>query len=196
MLKELIKKNRTYRRFDESVRIERLQIEHWLSVVRYTASMRNVQPLKYIIITDPEECNYLTEMATWAGYLPEWDGPSEGERPTAYLVQLLDTHIASSGAYDEGLQLEAVTLMAVEEGFGACIIRSFSAADLVRRYELPEHLHPICIVALGKPTEEVVVETAKNTDDVRYWHDEQGVHHVPKRPLSELIVEPNQTSCF
>lgn len=196
MLKTLLKKNRTYRRFDENECIDRLQIERWLEVVRYTASMRNVQPLKYIIITDPEECNWITAQVTWAGYLGDWDGPAEGERPAAYLVQVLDTNIAASGRFDEGLQLEAITLMAVEEGYGACILRSFSSAEFVRRYGLPENLHPSCLIALGRPVEEVVIEDAANEDDIKYWHDEKGVHHVPKRPLDSLIIEPNQSSIF
>lgn len=196
MLKELIQKNRTYRRFDERVKIDCLQLERWLEVVRYTASMRNVQPLKYILITDPEECNWLTSQVTWAGYLPEWEGPQTGERPTAYLVQVLDTDIAASGRFDEGLQIEAITLMAVEDGFGACILRSFSSAELVRRYGLKENLHPCCLIALGKPAEEVVVEDVVNEEDIKYWHDENSVHHVPKRTLENLIVEPNPVSIF
>lgn len=196
MIKALIQNNRTFRRFDETIKIERLQIERWLSVVRYTSSLRNIQPLKYIIVTDPEVCNQITANARWAGYLTEWAGPAEGERPTAYLIQLLDTDIASSARFDEGIQIEAITLMAVSDGYGACILRAFSTAEFARMFDLPNNLFPNCIIALGKPLEEVVIEEAQSPADVKYWRDENGVHHVPKRPIHELIVEPNKPSIF
>ena len=42
----------------------------------------------------------------------------------------------------------------------------------------------------------MVLEEARNPEDVRYWRDKEGRHHVPKRPLSELIIEPNKPSIF
>ena len=82
ILETLIKQNRTCRRFDEQTPVEALQIKRWLNVIRYTASMRNAQPLKYIIVTDPEECNQITALQHWAAMLPDWDGPAVGERPS------------------------------------------------------------------------------------------------------------------
>ena len=51
---------------------------------------------------------------------------------------------------------------------------------------LPEHLDILWLIALGIPAEEVVVETAEG-NNIKYWRDEKGIHHVPKRPLDELI---------
>ena len=62
LIETLIKKDRTYRRFDESAAIDRLQILRWLDVVRQTPSSRNIQPLKYIIITDEALCHEITEL--------------------------------------------------------------------------------------------------------------------------------------
>jgi hypothetical protein len=45
------------------------------------------------------------------------------------------------------------------------------------------------VVALGNPCETVVLEDAKDSNDIDYWRDIAGIHHVPKRPLSELLVE-------
>ena len=44
-------------------------------------------------------------------------------------------------------------------------------------------------MALGKPIEQVVVEDVDESGDIKYYRDEQGVHHVPKRTLKELIWE-------
>ena len=171
LIETLIKQNRTYRRFDEAVAIDRLQILRWLDIIRQTPSARNVQPLKYIIITDEALCHEITALQHWAAMLPEWEGPAVGERPRAYLLQLIDTDIAPAARFDEGIQLQALGL-------------------------LPTHLSINAIVAIGKPHEEIILEEARSADDVRYWRDEAGRHHVPKRPLSELIIEPNQPSVF
>ena len=192
----LIKQTRTYRRFDESVAIDRLQIVRWLDVVRQTPSARNAQPLKYIIITDPELCHEITAKQHWASMLPDWDGPAEGERPRAYLLQLLDTDIAPSARFDEGIQLQVLGLLATEAGYGTCIFGGHGKAELSRRLDLPTHLSINAIIAVGKPSEEVLLEEARSSEDVRYWRDKEGHHHVPKRTLSELIIEPNKPSIF
>lgn len=126
----LIKQTRTYRRFDESVAIDRLQIVRWLDIVRQTPSARNAQPLKYIIITDTELCHEITAKQHWASMLPEWDGPSVGERPRAYLLQILDTDIAPAARFDEGIQLQALGLLATEAGYGTCIFGGHGKAEL------------------------------------------------------------------
>ena len=196
ILESLIRKNRTCRRFDETVRIKPLQIKRWLNAIRYTASMRNVQPLKYIIVTDPAECNEITALQRWAAMLPDWDGPEEGGRPTAYLIQLLDTDLAPAARFDEGLQLEALGLLASEAGYGMCIFHGYGKGDIARMYDLPTHLSINAVIALGRPMETIILEEARNPEDVKYWRDAEGKHHVPKRPLEEIIVEPNKPSIF
>jgi len=158
--------------------------------------MRNVQPLKYISVTDPAECNEITALQRWAAMLPDWDGPEEGERPTAYLIQLLDTDLAPAARFDEGLQLEALGLLASEAGYGMCIFHGYGKGDIARMYDLPTHLSINAVIALGRPMETIILEEARNPEDVKYWRDEEGRHHVPKRPLEEIIVEPNKPSIF
>ena len=196
LIETLIKKDRTYRRVDESVAIDRLQILRWLDVVRQTPSARNIQPLKYIIITDEALCHEITELQHWAAMLPEWDGPAVGERPRAYLLQLIDTDIAPAARFDEGIQLQTLGLLATDAGYGVCIFAGHGKGEITRRLDLPTHLSINAIVAIGKPAEEVILEEARSPEDVRYWRDEEGRHHVPKRPLSEIIIEPNKPSIF
>ena len=107
-IETLIRRNRTCSRFDEQQPIERLQLIRWINIIRHTASGRNIQPLKYIVVTDPEQCHWLTGLMRWAAMLPDWEGPAVGERPTAYLIQLVDTHLAPAARFDEGIQLEAM----------------------------------------------------------------------------------------
>ncbi len=56
--------------------------------------------------------------------------------------------------------------------------------------QLDARYQPMLVVALGEPAETVVVETVRTDGDVRYWRDADGVHHVPKRPLGDILLAP------
>ncbi len=186
MIKELILKNRSYRRFYENERIPVAQLEAWIELARFSASGRNAQSLKYILVTDKEECDWVFPTLSWAGYLKDWPGPAEGERPAAYLVMLNDREISTNYYCDHGIASQSILLGAVEAGFGGCIIASVQREKLREILQLPARFDIVHVLALGKPAEEVVIEEMKN-GDFKYWRDSNGVHHVPKRSLQELI---------
>ena len=158
-----------------------------IEAARFSPASRNIQPLKYILVNTPQECANLFPTLAWAGYLTEWDGPIQEERPTAYILQLLDTSISTNPLCDDGLQLQAITMAAVEEGFGACIFKSFNNGALREQFNLPEHLQILYVVAFGKPVEEVVIEPISG-EDYKYWRTEDQKHHVPKRPIEDIIL--------
>lgn len=189
-LKDLLKRNRTYRRFDQSVKVSNDTLRLLVELTRYCASGRNAQPLKYRLVTDDSECDSVSEVLAWAGYYKDWDGPAEGERPTAYLVQCLDKTYGENCLCDDGLQLEAITLGATTLGLGCCIIKAFRVGELTMALNLPQHLAARYVVAIGKPAETVVLEDMNGTPEAsfKYYRDEMDIHHVPKRPLSELII--------
>ena len=169
MLKDLLLRNRSYRRFEQEVRISEEELTELVGLTCLCASARNAQALKYVIVHEEEKCAEVFPQLAWAGYLKDWDGPEEGERPAAYLIQLLDTRI-------------------VENGWGGCIIKAFRNEDLRRLFHLPEELKINYVIALGKPKEKVVLEQMKG-EDYRYWRDADGVHHVPKREAGSLIYK-------
>lgn len=187
-LKTLIERNRSYRRFDESHRISVKELEEVLDLCRYTASGRNLQPLKYKLITSEEECSQIFPHLKWAGYLEDWDGPEEGERPVGYILQYLDTSLTKQLLCDDGIQIEALTLGCVSKGLGTCVIKSFNKLEIEKIAGSPETLELRYVIAVGKPIESVEIEDMKE-GDVRYWRDAAGVHHVPKRRLEEILVK-------
>ncbi len=186
MIRDLILKNRSYRRFDSKIGIEEKQIKNWIELARLSASARNAQPLKYKIVNDELRCSKIFPFLGWAGYLTNWTGPDEGERPVAYVAVLKDKSIADNHYCDDGIAMQSILLGATEDGFGGCMIGSVNKSKVARILELPEHLEILWMIALGKPAEEVKIETA--TGDIKYYRDGDDVHHVPKRPLDELIV--------
>ena len=188
MIRDLIIKNRSYRRFYQEAAIGRGILEELIDLARLSSSSANKQPLKYILSCESEKNALIFRHLAWAGYLEDWSGPKEGERPTAYIIVLGDTQISESFGCDHGIAAQSILLGAVEKGFGGCIVASVKRIELGELLNIPSHHQILFVIALGKPKEKVVIEKVGADGDIKYWRDENGVHHVPKRPLSEIIV--------
>jgi nitroreductase len=188
MLKDLILKNRSYRRFIQNDRIKMHLLYDWIDLARCSPSGANKQPLKYILSGDPEKNTLIFKHLAWAGYLKNWEGPAEGERPAAYIIILGDTTIVQNFSCDQGIAAHSILLGAVESGYGGCIIGSINKSDLRKDLKIPEKLKILLVLALGRPAEKVVIESLENPEQIEYWRDEDGIHHVPKRSLDEIIT--------
>lgn len=187
MIRDLVLKNRSYRRFQE-VAIENDTLRELVDLARLSASSGNRQPLKFILSSDPERNALIFPYLAWAAYLRDWPGPVEGERPSAYIIVLGDTEISRSFGCDHGIAVQSILLGATERGLAGCIIAGVRHDGLRKTLEIPERYEILLVVALGKPGETVIVETVGSDGDVKYWRDDQGRHHVPKRPLDDIII--------
>lgn len=183
-----MKADRSIRRFDASVPVNRDELTEIVGLVRYCASGRNLQPLRYRIVTERDETEAVFPLLKWAGYLADWDGPTEAERPAAYVIQCLDTSLTSDPMADPGLQMQAITLGATACGLGCCIIKAFNAQRLAETLSLPEDMKPLHVIAVGHPVEQVVIEPMEADGNIRYWRTPDGVHHVPKRSLGDILI--------
>ena len=186
MIADLIRAARTFRRFRQDVVIELETMRELVDLARLGGSARNAQPLKYMLINDPETCAVVFPNLGWAGYLADWPGPVEGERPSAYIICLLDTGISRAADFDLGIATQNILLGATARGLGGCRIASLSP-KLAPLLKLPDHLKLQLVLALGKPQEVVILEETGVAGDIRYWRDDSQGHHVPKRPLDEII---------
>jgi len=189
MFKDLILKDRSYRRFYEDQPIDRQTLVELVDLGRLSASGGNVQPLKYILSSDPDKNAKIFPCLAWAGYLADWDGPAEGERPAAYIIILGDTRISKSFGVDHGIAAQSILLGAAEKGIGGCMIGSVDRKKLRKALKVPERYKILLVLALGKPGETVVLEETGPDGDIKYYRDKNDVHHVPKRPLDEVILE-------
>lgn len=189
MLRRLVEINRSYRRFDQNHSIREEDLKELIELARITPSSANLQPLKYLLSCTPERNNLIFPHLAWAGYLKEWPGPVEGERPSAYIVILRDKDISSSESCDHGITAQTILLGAAERGLGGCMIGNISRGAFVNDLDIPEHLEVLLVLALGKPIEEVKMEPVGGDGDMKYWRDDQGVHHVPKRSLEDILIK-------
>ena len=188
MIKDLILKNRSYRRFYQDKLIETSTLRELVDLARLSPSGRNIQSLKYILANTEDKNNKIYEYIHWAGYYKDWDGPKEGEKPSAYIVVVKDNSLGMSMIQDQGIAVQSMLLGAVEKGIGGCIIGNIEKKNISEILKLDEKYEIVLVLALGYPNEEVVIEEINETGDVKYWRDEKEVHHVPKRTLDELIL--------
>ena len=188
MIKDLVLKNRSYRRFYQETAIDLETLRKLVDLARLSASGGNIQPLKYILSCDPEKNALIFPHLRWAAYLKDWPGPPEGEMPSAYIIILGDKNISAQFGCDYGIAAQSILLGATEKGLGGCMIATIRREELRRDLEIPANYEILLAIALGKPKEIVVLETVGPDGDIKYWRDEAGKHHVPKRPLDEIIV--------
>ena len=187
--KELVRKTRSYRRFDGTAPIEKETLSGLVDLARCTPSGSNRQPLKYVTSCSAEWNAKIFQTLSWAGGLPDWPGPDESERPTGYVVILTDTKIRESADSDLGIAAQTILLGAVAQGLGGCMFGSIKRSALAAALEIPEHLEISLVVALGKPVETVVLEEAESGASLTYYRDADQKHHVPKRKLDEILVK-------
>jgi nitroreductase len=186
---QLVEKNRSYRRFDAGYRIDARLLRDLVALARITPSAANKQPLKYVLSCSPEWNGKIHGALRWAGYLPEWGGPAPAERPTAYIVVLLDTTIAGGADMDVGIVSQTMLLGAVERGLGGCMLANVDKDALAKTLGLPGHLAVALVIALGKPVERIILEELPAGASVKYYRDAAQGHHVPKRAAAELIFK-------
>lgn len=188
MLKDLIRTSRSYRRFHQEVAVPMETLKELVELAQLSPSGANRQPLKFKLYNEAEVNAKIFECLAWAGYMKDWGGPAEGERPAAYVLILGDTEISKSFAVDEGIAAQSMMLGAAEKGFGGCMLGAINRDKLRDLLAIPEQYEILLVLALGKPAETVVIDEIGKDGDIKYWRDDEDVHHVPKRSLDELIV--------
>jgi nitroreductase len=208
----LVRASRTIRRFDESRRLSVDDLRALVDVARFAPTANNLQRLRFHLACEEDEVLRCFSHHKWAALLADWGGPAAGERPVAYIAVCAPAGSAASAIpnIDAGIAAQTIMLAARARGLGGCMVKSYDDGlndDLGLR---SQGLECLVLLALGYPAEKVVLEeagasvpvatassatkasataaSATEKIDVRYWRDEDDVHHVPKLPLDQLIV--------
>lgn len=185
----LVRKNRSYRRFYQEIPLSEKKLRQLINLARLSASAANRQVLKFVISTDRQKNQHIFSTLGWAGYLKDWLGPEQGERPSAYILILGEPELGPLSEYDAGIVAENILLGAVERGLGGCILASIRRDALRSSLGIPERYQIMLVIALGVPREKVVIDPLGADGSIQYWRDDHGVHHVPKRPLDEVLLD-------
>ncbi len=187
-VRELLQKTRSYRRFYQNEKIPMAELREMIDQVRLMPSPANLQPLKFVLINHGETCDAIFTHLKWAAYLEGWEGPERGEQPVAYIVILGNRKVSLHIDWDYGIALQVLMLSATEKGYGGCAIAACNKKKIAEILDIPGDHEIACVIALGKPRETVVVDDVVQ-GDIKYWRDEQDIHHVPKRSTDELIFK-------
>lgn len=185
---ELVKDARSCRRFDESRPLTQADLNWLLDCARMAPSARNAQDLRFITVLNGSVMQKLFQLTRWAGALKDWNGPQPGERPTAFIAVLMPERGGDLLCYDTGIACQTIQLAATSRGYGACMIQSFDRKAATALLQVPEGLKIALLIGLGVAKEKRVADQMPASGSVAYWRDAQGVHHVPKRAVAELLV--------
>lgn len=184
---EVIYKRRTIRRFKQiPVPIDLLR--KIVDFARVAPAGQNIQSIEYIIITNQEFREKLFQCLSWAGALPpEMRTPEEGRKPMSYIIVLTNNDIKKGAEFDVGAAVENILLGCVNFGLGACWMGAIDRGNIQSIFKIPKNYEVKHVISIGYPDEESVIEPYKDT--FKYWKDESGKMHIPKRDLDKIIFK-------
>lgn len=188
MFNDIVRANRSYRRFYENELIGRETLLNLVDFARLVPSGANKQALRYYVSCEKELNERIFPTLAWASYLKDWHGPDAGERPSAYIVIVQNEEYKMMSVYDCGIAAQTILLGAVTMGLGGCMIGNIQKSQLRKVLNMPEKFEILLAIALGKPKEVVVIDEIEQDGDIKYWRDDNHVHHVPKRKLKDIIM--------
>ena len=191
MIKDLIKKNRSVRGYDNSRDVTIEELREMVDCARLSASSVNMQPLKYILVNTVDGKARVLKQVSFAAKLSTLKLPHRGSEPMAYIVICQDEQISKSETgflRDVGIVAQSITLAATELGLGACMLGYFSPDKLRQALDLSENLKPLLVISFGKSVEDIRIVDIEEGESTDYYRDEAGIHYVPKRKLDDVII--------
>lgn len=188
MLKDLLQKNRSVRRFHQDQAIAKEVLVGLVELVRYLPSRANAQPLKYVLSNDPASNAAIFGTLGWfsSGGI---SGAPEGERPSAYIVIVLDRQVWRDALGDSAIAAHALLLGATELGFGGSIVATVERSRLAEILKLSPQFEIQVVVALGKPKETVRIAPVDSSGSTVRFQDAAGQSVVPKRSVEDFILK-------
>ncbi len=190
MIREIIEKNRSYRKFHEEVEVSQETLKELVNLARLSGCGMNMQSLRYMLVTDRADREKVYPYIKWAAFLKDWGGPKEGQRPSAFILLLKDTGKNSFVVQtDMGIACQSILLGAVDKGLGGCIIGALDKDKLREAFGISEELELQYVIAIVEPDQNIMIDEIELGQDTKYWEYKDGNHRVPKIRLEDIIIE-------
>jgi nitroreductase len=183
---ELIRQRRTIRRF-EPREVPGEVLREMVDCARLAPSAANLQPLEYVVVSDPELSRRMYGMVKFGSYLKgdEEIGENLEERPGAYIAILIrDTGVKWS-TRDIGAAVQSMLLVAQSRGLATCWMANIKRQQIRELLGLPQDLELDCAVAVGYPAESS--RPVPMQDSALYYYEKPLNLCVPKRPLETVL---------
>jgi len=184
-LETLLLRNRSFRGYDSSYKVHRLQLEAIVRVNTMVASGMNAQRLRFRIVDSDSGAEKVLPLLKMGGALPELHLPLPGTEPGAFIVVCSTAPENSIIDIDLGISLQSMLLKATDLGLGGLIVRAFDKDALKQALQLP--LDPIAVLVIGKPAEKIELVSAREGESLRYYRRD-GIHFVPKIIVEDLMI--------
>ena len=168
-------------------------LERCVDAARLAPSAMNSQLNEYVIVDDKRLlAEVLDSVSLWGGVTKPEGGWTPEKKPVAYIIVLINLELEkergcgrSNAFLDIGLAMENMVLVALEQGVGTCIMTGIDKKRIGEIINAPKKCEVAAMLALGYPDEKIVLETTFHS--VKRWVDEEGVRHVPKRKLEDIL---------
>ena len=183
---KLVNQTRCTRRFKPNIKIPKKDLEEIIDTARISSSAKNMQPLKYLIVTNEKQVNILSTTSKWATHLTAWN-QSKSEQPSAYIIMLNDSSIDGYSMIDAGICLQTIMLAARSKGYASCALASIDKDICKIEFNLNDTLEPMLGIAIGVEDEIIHLVDVKN-DDINYYRNKKDEHCVPKRALDDVLI--------
>ncbi|NTW82419.1 MAG: nitroreductase family protein [Chlorobiaceae bacterium] len=189
LFRELVTKCRSYRKFSASAAVPDELLRDLVELACYVPSKGNLQPLKYLAVSDAPDVAAVFSFLLDNGPSCNWPGTAEEERPMAFIVMLGDLRISSEFSFDSGIAAQTILLGATDAGYGGCMTTSLDREGIREQLHIPGYFSILMVIALGKPLETVVIDQISGDDPTASFEDAHHIHHVPKRMLDDVLLE-------
>ena len=176
---------RTIRKFSQEP-IPKQILTRIVDVARLAPTANNRQPLRFLVIDDPDLCDQVFPYTHWARAIAPAGTPKEGERPTAYIILLVEKELETPWiAHDAGAAAQTIMLAAQNHRIGTCWMASIEREHIITLLNIPGKYRLDTLISMGYPAERSLYEDEQG--DVTYYKDEQGAMHIPKRRLTDIL---------
>lgn len=161
-----IKQRRSVRSYTDEP-LPNTLLERLIEVGQWAPSPSNVQSWRFVSVAEPESISALKNLS-----------PGFPRQATAAIVICSDDHDTQrfSGstrgtlvAEEAAMAAQNMLLMAHAMGYGSCVVASFSQTGVATLLELPDHIRPVLVVALGIPDHQPAAPPRRPLAEITHW---------------------------